>query len=153
MFGVPKIRHFDNNIKRVLQGFTIIDSKVMNHDLKGLDKSEKINRHLQYIKMICFSNAQQEYEEDIAFAKEQVLFAYTEEIVQGQNINDKDCSQFELDRAKVQNLMDNGVAFMKWMKTPVESISDKEVSHVGWGSVAHTQTMKWRHYKGTSSIT
>ena len=92
--------------------------------------------------MICFDNAQQDYKEAVTYSKEQVLFAYTKEIVQTQNINDKDCSSFELDPDQVQLMMDDTAAFLSWMKKPAENISNQEVTHMGWGSAAHTRTMK-----------
>ena len=79
-FDVPKIRHFDNNVEIALRGFNLIDTKVMNH-LVGLTNEEIINRRMNYIEMICFDNAQQEYEEAMKYAKRETLAYYSAKMV------------------------------------------------------------------------
>ena len=131
-FEVPKIRHFDNNVEKVLRCFNLLDTKVMNHVI-GITKEERILRRLQYIESICFDNAQQEYNEAIEHARAQVLLDYSYEILRSNNRNDLDISSFELDNEEFDKLNREPESFMVWMKKPIVLIHENEVDILGFG--------------------
>ena len=145
-FEVPKIRHFDNNVEKVLRCFNLLDTKVMNHVI-GITKEERILCRLQYIESICFDNAQQEYNEAIEHARAQVLLDYSYEILRSNNRNDLDISSFELDNEEFDKLNREPESFMVWMKKAIALIHDNEVDILGFGSKTETRYMKWKNYE------
>ena len=146
-FDVPKLRHFDNNVEKALEGFNLFDTKVMSH-LVGLTKEETINHHMQYIEMICFDNAQQDYNEAIKYSKREVLLDYPTKMVQENNANNNDCTMFKIDdNEHVQLTSSNNAAFMEWMNKPADQINAIEVAHMGWVTAAKTRLIKWRHFE------
>ena len=144
-FEVPKIYHFDNNVERVLSAIMTIDTKVMNH-VSNLTGIEKIRRRMKYIEMICFENAQQEYEEALDYAKSEVLMRYSSALVQASNTNNINCASFELDEATHQELLDNPVSFNEWVSKAADQLSAEEVQFWGHQTAARTALMKWEYY-------
>ena len=102
---------------------------------------------MQYIEMICFNNAQQDYDEAIKYSKCQVLLDYSTEMVQENNVNNNDCTMFEIDDNEHVRLTSNNAAFMTWMNKPAAQIHANEVTHMGWITAAKTRLMKWRHFE------
>ena len=142
-FEVPRIRHFDNNVENVLKGFNLIDTKVMNH-LVGISREEMIHRRMNYIEMICFDNAQQEYEEAIKYAKKETLAYYSTELIAAQNVDNRDCSMFELTDAEQAELVSNNTAFLTWINKAADLIHANEIAYMGYVSGAKTRLMKWK---------
>lgn len=144
-FDVPKIRHFDNNVENVLKGFNLIDTKVMNH-LVGITAEEKIKKRMNYIEMICFDNAQQEFEDAMKYAKKETLAYYSAETIAGWNVGGIDCSMFELTDEEQTELANDSTSFMKWIDKPVTQIHAHEVNYMGYVTAAKTRIMKWKIY-------